>query len=369
MHESSFIPEHEYRLFDYTPVGICIIDKNLHIQFWNSWLEDWTGLSRQKMIGTDIRDFSPKLGSEYYLKRIETVFCGGTPVIFSPQLHQGIFPIKRYDGSQQVQNIKLTTLPGEDRDNCQVLFSIEDLSEVNLRIKEYKHQKKIAQSEIEQRAKIEKELRSSLAEKEFLIKEIHHRVKNNLTMVAGLIGLQEESLYDHRDEKILLELQNKIKSISLVHEKLYQSVDLETINIRDYLEELLTLLVDSTGRHLPGLNLEHDIAALNLSVDTTIPLALIVTELFLNAMKYAFPQQKTGTISVRFQAASNDEYILSIEDDGIGLPQNFDPNKTESLGFKLIQNFVDQLRGRLEVRQKPVTSFRITIPAESLQQQ
>jgi len=352
----------DYSLFDYTPVGMCVIDQNLKVQFWNSCLEDWSSIPREKMLGTDLRSFCPKLGEEYYLKRVESVLCGGTPVVFSPQLHSGLFPIRRYDGSPQVQHIKLTPLPETEARECHALFSIEDLTDLDKRIKDYRREHQTALTEISHRAQVEEELRKSLAEKDFLIKEIHHRVKNNLSLVAGLIGLQESFLHDGRDQHIFVELQNKIQSISLVHEKLYRGSDIEKINVKEYLEDLLPLLRDSSGRENRVPQVKMDIQSIILPIDTAIPLALIITELFLNALKYAFPDEKAGTIWIRFYSSEDDTCHLEVRDDGVGLPDNFDIETGDSLGFKLISNFVAQLRGKLEVGRSPSTSFDISFP-------
>lgn len=355
-----------YDLFDYSPVGMCVIDKDLRIVHWNSCLEDWTRMNRTEILGTDLRDFCPRFREEYYRKRIESVFSSGAPVIFSPQLHQGLFPIRLYDGTFQIQQIKLTTLPPTPSGKPHALFSIEDATELFRKIHDYRHEHETARSEIRLRIEAEEELRRSLEMKDFLIREIHHRVKNNLSMVASLIGLQDQNLYDQRDRSVLEELRGKIRSISLVHEKLYAGTDLKTINIHEYLTDLLPVLCNTSLPPDRGIWITSNIAPVDVSLDTAIPIALIVTELFINSVKYAFPQNRKGTIAVFFTHTDNSHFTLSVKDDGIGLPEDFDFTKTEALGSKLILTFARQLNGTVQIIPGPGTEIHITFPKNSI---
>jgi PAS domain S-box-containing protein len=353
-----------YELFDYAPAGICIIDREFRVVHWNNCLEDWTRVNRTGMIGTDLRDFCPMFRQEYYRKRIESVFSSGAPVVFSPQLHKDLFPVRLYDGTSQIQRIKLTILPPVDSNTHHALFSIEDVTEVYRKIHEYRLEHETALREVQLRTEAEKELRRSLEMKDFLIKELPHRVKNNLALVASLLSLQKENLHDPRDASVLDELRDKISSVSLVHEKLYGGSKLRTINFREYLSDLLPILSASTLSQDRGIRITHSISSVEVSLDTAVPLALIVTELFINAVKYAFPQHSTGTITISFTPSSDTLFTLSVRDDGIGLPDDFDFYKAETLGSKLIVSFAEQLSGEISIVSDTGTEISIRFPRQ-----
>ena len=356
----------KYRLFDYAPTGMCVIDRNFTVIFWNECLEDWTGIPRAATLGKDVRQFCPRFANEYYTQRIKSVFADSAPVVFSSQLHKNLFPAILYNGEPQIQHVKLTILPSDETENVHALFSIEDVSELNQRITDYRREQLRARSEIERRKAIEQQLRASIEEKEFLIKEIHHRIKNNMAMVAGLIGLQEDLVHDDRDKAILLELKGKVHSISLVHEKLYKGIDLKSIDFQEYLAELIPLLIDSVSSNDTSVNVEQHIAAVDITIDTAIPITLLITELVINALKYAFPNGRIGTLSIQFYEHDNEFYILSIKDNGIGLPEDIDLSSTESLGLSLVQSFATQLKANLSVNRSAGTEFRLHIPRTSL---
>lgn len=209
----------------------------------------------------------------------------------------------------------------------------------------------------------ERRIVSSLAEKEVLLKEVYHRVKNNLQVISGLIQLQAETLYDERDRSLVAEMQQRIKSMALIHERLYRSEDLSSIDGAEYLqsviEDLQIAYLEYSGRVRVDLSLDH----FRCSMDVAVPLGLIVNEVVSNSFKYAFHPGGGNTLSVSIVAQEGGSVILSIADDGPGLPENWEERASASLGFTLIRLLASQLKGRLTISPSPGTSVTLEIDA------
>ena len=205
----------------------------------------------------------------------------------------------------------------------------------------------------------EEALRASLREKETLLKEIHHRVKNNLQVIASLLRLQARYLKDDESRAIFEESQNRVHSISLVHEKLYRADNLARIDFNDYLLTLTRGLTDSWRGKDGSIHVQVDAEGVQLSVDSAIPCGLIVTELVTNALKHAFPNGSSGNIRVTGLANSEGWLKLTVQDNGKGLPEKIDFRKSGSLGLELVNSLVRQLGAKLEIRRSPGTTFQI----------
>lgn len=198
--------------------------------------------------------------------------------------------------------------------------------------------------DITERKHDEEKLKKTLEEKEVMLKEIHHRVKNNLQVVTSLLSLQSEHYGNERISHILKECERRIQSMALIHKELYQSENITKIDFYDYLSTLLVSLLHSFGKEK---KVEFKISSKPnfVSIETAIPLGLIVNELATNSLKYAFSDGKDGTISVHLRLDVL-ESILEVEDNGIGMPEEFDLDKSESLGLKLVGILARQLRGK-----------------------
>ncbi len=201
--------------------------------------------------------------------------------------------------------------------------------------------------EIVERQKAEEYIRSSLAEKEVLLKEIHHRVKNNMQVITSLLNLQARALEDPAVRTLFMESQNRVKSMALIHEKLYQSQDLANIKFDDYLHSLTSYLTSSFNNQQVFVNIEAD--DLSLGIDQAIPCGLIVNELVCNALKYAFPDNRPGCIDIWMKALDENQLELGVRDDGIGLSKGFNPDTAKSLGYQLVSALTRQLRGQLQI--------------------
>ena len=205
-------------------------------------------------------------------------------------------------------------------------------------------------------------IKKSLKEKEVLLKEIHHRVKNNLTVISSLLNLQSRYIKDKDDLKMFQESQSRAKSMALIHQRLYDSSDLERINFGDYIRSLANDMFQTYLLDPKQIKLEMDVEDVMLDIDTTIPLGLILNELLTNSMKYAFPEDglydTTGIIRVKL-FKMDENYSLIVEDNGMGLPIDINLETTDSLGLQLIYSLSEQLGGNIELNRTNGTSFKI----------
>jgi two-component sensor histidine kinase len=204
----------------------------------------------------------------------------------------------------------------------------------------------------------EQTVRASLREKEILLKEIHHRVKNNLQVISSLLNLQARYLPDPAARAIFSQSQNRVQSIALVHERLYESADLSHVNFGKYLSVLLENIFDTHDAASRGLSKIIDVGDANLTVDVAIPCGLIVNELVTNALKHAFPGGRTGTVRVSLRGSSDGAMDLTVQDDGVGMPPGIDPRNTVSLGLDLVVTFAEQLNAEMDIMSERGTSFR-----------
>ncbi|WP_196511437.1 PAS domain S-box protein [Nostoc sp. NZL] len=216
------------------------------------------------------------------------------------------------------------------------------------------------QQDITEQKLAKEKIKASLKEKEVLLKEIHHRVKNNLGIVSSLLQMQCRRTQDPQVGAILRDSQNRIASIALVHEKLYGSEDLADIDFAQYIPDLTTHLFDSYNVSSSQIQLKIQVDNASLDIETAIPCGLIINELVSNALKYAFVGNRRGEIEVKFYQESESTLTLIIRDNGIGLPENFDTKKAKTLGITLVQGLVKQLSGKLEIDSQRGTQFKIT---------
>ncbi len=201
---------------------------------------------------------------------------------------------------------------------------------------------------------------SSLEEKELLLREIHHRVKNNLQVISSLLSLQSRYNNDEQAIAMAKESQNRIKVMALIHEKLYRSKDFANVEFNDYIKNLVTDLFSSYKVSKSRISLRIDIENISLGIDTAIPTGLIVNELVSNCLKYAFPNDRDGEIRISLHALGDGRNELIVGDNGIGLPETFDIKKAESLGLRMITNLTERsLHGKVNINRSNGTEFQI----------
>jgi two-component sensor histidine kinase len=206
---------------------------------------------------------------------------------------------------------------------------------------------------MEERNKAEEQVKKSLGEKEVLLREIHHRVKNNLQIIQSMLNLQLPQIKDENSIALFKESQNRVYSMALIHEKLYQSESLSQIDFPEYITSLTSYLFTSYGAAGRAIRPRILVKDVILDVDATIPCALIINELVSNALKHAFPAsgrgEKTGEISIDLRREPGGSFLLTVGDNGVGLPEGFEIEKSDSLGLKLVVVLVKQLAGAIRI--------------------
>ncbi len=212
--------------------------------------------------------------------------------------------------------------------------------------------------DVTEKKETEEQVRQSLKEKEVLLKEVHHRVKNNLQVISSILNLQSAYVRDENTLEILLESQNRIKSMAFVHESLYQTKDFSNISFSEYVENISRNLIQSYGSIEVPPQLKMDLDDISLHLDTAIPCGLIINEIISNALKYAFPDKRQGIIDVSVKE-KNKKITISIADNGVGIPAHIDYRNTDSLGLQLVVTLVEQINGILQVENKKGTKFTV----------
>jgi PAS domain S-box-containing protein len=205
-----------------------------------------------------------------------------------------------------------------------------------------------------------KERTRELCEKEVLLKEVHHRVKNNLQIISSLVGLQADGSKDDTVRRVLRDVTDRIRSMALVHEKLYQSPDLARVDFAEYVRSLLGYLWRAHGA-AAAVQLTLDLEPVSLPVDTAVPCGLILNELAGNALKHAFRGRSEGEVDVSLKRTEGDCISLRLRDNGIGLPAGFDWREARSLGLRLVQMLAGQLKATVEVRSAQGTEFEVSV--------
>ena len=204
-----------------------------------------------------------------------------------------------------------------------------------------------------------KEMEASLAEKEVLLKEIHHRVKNNLQVISSLLKLQSSHVKDPAALEMFNESRGRVHTMALLHEKLCQSQNLSRIDFGDYIQSLTKLVSGSYAGARP-VTIRTEVQGILLSMDVAVPLGMIINELVTNSLKYAFPSGRTGTVEVSLRKVTEGNFLVRVVDDGIGFPEHLDFRSTGSLGMQLVCTLTDQIGGSVEVIRSAGTEFRIS---------
>lgn len=322
--------EAKYRtIFENTGTAMTIIDPDSTILMVNEKLIKSFGYSREEIEGKKWTEFLhrgdvDKMLDNNCLRRIDLA----TP----PRTYETRFIDK--SGNNRDVLITNALIPWTDR----IICSMMDITE---------------------RKSAEEKVKGSLKEKEMLLREIHHRVKNNMQVVLSLLRLQSEYNNNEKCEITFNEIQNRIKSMILIHEKLYESKDLAKICFADYIRSLCKELFHSYGYSPSKISLDIEADDIALGIDAAIPIALIINELVSNSFKYAFTDRINGKIKIGFYHVNDFYTELEVSDNGLGLPENFDFKKTKTLGLHLVNTLVKQLNGEIELDRTEGTKFRI----------
>lgn len=335
----------DFTCFDYVTVGVCIVDEAFTVMWWNRRMEEWTGKKRDNVIGMPLGRLFPHFNEDKYKSRISGLFKGGPPVILSSQLHPDLFFARTVTGHKTVQQATVSAFPAGEK-GYYALFSIEDITNLSGRILKYR----------EMRDRSER----LSAEREVLLREMHHRIKNNLNMVAALINLRAER-YGKQEE--CDELKNQIKAIGLVHEKLYRSDNASAVGVAGYLEEIVTAVLAFYPGAEPRVRVTPE--ELRLKAEQLIPLGLICNEVALNAVKHGFsgPDKAVFTAELARNEEKN-EYVLVLSNTGRPFPESVDLKNPATMGLRLVTSLVKQLNGTVELERFPKTVYTIRFPGE-----
>ncbi|MFP4546749.1 MAG: sensor histidine kinase [Fidelibacterota bacterium] len=235
--------------------------------------------------------------------------------------------------------------------------------EVRRRASQIRDQNFKLQEEVRKRNIAEKNLKKALKEKEYLFRELHHRVKNNLQLISSIINLQIKDTKNSEVKTLLLESRQKLKSMALIHDFVYDTGTSDKINLSDYLDFLCREVYRSAVKHFSQIQLQREIEKdIVTSVKTALPCGLIINELLTNSAKHAFPGEKNGTIHIALQAGENSLQLL-VTDDGIGMTKEEFQKQDKCLGLNLVKLLVEnQLKGKLNFDGSNGTSFQFKIP-------
>ncbi|MEW5847389.1 MAG: PAS domain S-box protein [Myxococcota bacterium] len=320
-------------LLESAPDGIVVVNAQGLITIVNTQTERMFGYSRDELLGQPVEILVPERFREMHPRYRHGYFEEPRT---RPMGEGRMLTGRKRDGTEFPVEISLSPLVTEE--GTLVTGIIRDISE---------------------RRRVEEQLRASLREKEVLLKEIHHRVKNNLQVTSSLLKLQSSYIADQQAREIFSESQNRIRSMALVHEKLYQSRDLSRVDLNEYTRSLAALLFRSYGTDPARVSLRLEGEPILLTIDTAVPCGLILNELLSNCLKHAFPDGRNGTVTVRVGSPAGGRHQLEVRDDGVGLPPGFDVKKVESLGLQLVNTLVEQIHGHLEVDVAGGTAFRV----------
>ncbi|MBX3629626.1 MAG: PAS domain S-box protein [Nitrosomonas sp.] len=221
--------------------------------------------------------------------------------------------------------------------------------------------------DITERKNQEQQLMAALKEKDLLLAEIHHRVKNNLQIIDSLLGIQSDILFNESAISILKESQNRVKSMALIHQILYESSDFSSVDFSSVIQLLVNSLASSYALDSSRIQVNIDTDPVFLPIDISIPLGLIINELCSNAIKYAFAEHDSGNIDISLKYLEPAVLQLYIADNGIGIPEDFDIENSSSLGLQLVQLLSEQISAELTIQRKNPTRFILNIPIQGVQ--
>jgi two-component sensor histidine kinase len=191
---------------------------------------------------------------------------------------------------------------------------------------------------------------------------MNHRVKNNLTIIQTLLKLQAREVEGEISKGYFLDTQARVQSISLIHEMLYHATDLSSIKFQEYLNKLVRSIASSYKES--RIEIDLNVPSVNMDLNNMLPLGLIITELVTNSYKYAFPGNRSGRILIELSCLDNNDFILTVKDDGIGIPGDFDINRSDSFGMKIVTSLVGQIGGKLEINRDGGSAFVISFRDE-----
>jgi PAS domain S-box-containing protein len=328
-------------IFEHAGIGISVLNRDTKLLQANPTMQEMFGYSAAEMLNMGMAACTYPDDVLIDLDLFQEVFAG----------HLDRYQVeKRYlrkDGELLWGRFTATAITDATGQRRFVIGMLEDITE-----------RKLAEARLRSG---EERLKAAVREKEVLLKEIHHRVKNNLQIIASLLSLQSDQLKDPADLALFEDTQHRVKSMALIHESLYRTGDLAHFNFAQYVDGLCTDLLRSYTNGTSHIRLHTELDELTFDVDTAVPCGLILNELLTNALKYAFPEGQPGEIFIGLQAEPG-HVTLKVRDTGIGFPADLDFRHTESLGLQLVSMLAEQLGGTVTLSRDCGTTFTITFP-------
>jgi PAS domain S-box-containing protein len=321
------------RVVDAAPSAMIMINDAGSISMVNLQAERMFGYSCSELLGQSVEMLVPERFRDHHPGMRRAFF--NDPKSRPVGAGRDLYALRK-DGSEFAVEIGLN--PIETEDGPMVLSAVVDITD---------------------RKNKEERTKAALLEKDILLREIHHRVKNNLQIIHSLLDLQASRIEDSVILEMLQETQNRIQSMALIHQTLYQSQDFSSVDFRNFLDNLLSMLSASHGLDSGHIRLSIDSADVLLPLNVAIPCGLIVNEIVTNSLRHAFPDDRPGEISVTLAWTSDNQVQLIASDDGVGIPDTFDLDNTGSLGMRLIYLLSEQIDGVLSISRAHPTRFTI----------
>jgi PAS domain S-box-containing protein len=326
------------RVVESAPNAMVMIGAAGQIEMVNAQAEHLFGYPRTELLGQPIEMLVPERFRKHHPGLRISFFHD--PLSRPMGAGRDLFGLKK-DGTEFPVEIGLN--PIETEEGTMVLSAIVDISD-------RKHK--------------EDRIQAALKEKDLLLAEIHHRVKNNLQVIHSLLDLQSSKIEDGAALRLLKESQNRIKSMALIHQTLYESKDFARVDFGSFIDSLVPTLVSSYSVDPGRIALTIYAAEVSLPISAAIPCGLIVNELISNALKHAFPDERRGKITIDLASDPHGEVVLSVSDDGIGIPDELDLANATTLGLQLVSLLADQLGAKLDVHRSNPTRFLLRFPVE-----
>jgi PAS domain S-box-containing protein len=328
--------ESKYRtLFETANDAIFILERSYYVDCNIQAVKLLNVESKDDIIGRNLSDFSPErqpdgLYSKEKASKIIQLAIEGEPQFFQWRI---MLP------SKKLVDVEVNLNSFQSLDKKLLIAIVRDITE---------------------RKKAEEKIKKSLKEKEVLLREVHHRVKNNLQIISSIINLQANNTKVEEIKMIIKEIRNRILSMALIHEKLYQSDNIAKVDFATYVRSLIRGLFSTYAVTEKKIKIDIDIYDVQLNLDFVVPCGLIINEVVSNSIKYAFPGDMSGRIKVSFQPSEDGKgFVLDIIDNGVGMPGHIDFNKTETLGLRLIRALITQLNGKVSIDRATGTHYHI----------
>jgi PAS domain S-box-containing protein len=352
------------RSIDNLDIGIVIGDPEGTIIYANSCINDLLCLSHDPITGKNARDIFPCLSDLYMsenLARLEkfstdlSIKCSGEGVLNARLKCDTIL--------NDSGNISAVIITCEEIPECMDMKHTGEFTgdDAIRRTRELVDKNERLQVELSRRNLIEDRMGTNLKDLNMLLKEVHHRVKNNLQIISSLISLQSETINDKYLLNIFKDTQTRIRAMALIHDKLYKSTNMSRLNFSEYIQDLMAELYATYENYISTVALKVDIDPdLDIDIDIAIPCGLIINELITNSIKYAFPDDRDGIIKVSFSREEDGKYAFSVGDNGVGYPADTDFRTSKSLGLQLVNDLITRkLKGTIDIDTVNGTKYRM----------